>query len=738
MHKLHLAILLSLISVIALAQPGALDLTFNPGTGADTTVDATLTLPDGKIVIGGEFLNYNGQGRKYLARLNPNGSLDTTFAIGTGPGSRVFCLALQSDGKLLVGGDFAVFNGDSILKIIRLLPGGAPDPTFRPDTFLSRPKEIVVQPDGKIIVAGSFASVNGLPYINLARLHSNGKLDTSFNTLNALNGTVETLALQPDGKLLIGGSFTRYFGVQGYRIARVNTDGSADTTFNMPLGGAGANVNTIKLLPDGRILMGGAFTFYNGSTVGHVACTFPDGTIDFSYLQNPAANRPVFASCLLPNGNYLVGGDFTSYQSNPAPGLASTTPDGVFDPQFNPGTGVNNTILSLVLDTKNKIMACGFFTTYNSVSRRRIARLYNCLTPQPDSIYGSSYALCSGTPQIYSVTPVADATRYEWVLPSGWQGTSDSASIVATGTGTGGTISVKAFTDSCGYSYATVRTIETTQPNLVPICLVTVDTNSTHNILIWEKPASTIIDSFIIYRQTATNLYTRIAAVQYDSLSEYHDMAANPNITSYRYKLAVLDTCGAESDLSAFHNTIHLQNFGLGNFQWTFYQIENQLNPVLNFNVYRDNLGNGNFLQIGNVPGTNSTFTDINYSIYDTSVYVVDVNWNISCSSSRAVNTTRSNIKLIKQIDTPIIIGITEPVLAQLLAYPNPTSAYLHLTVPEGIQVFKIDILNNVGQTVSSFTNQTSLSTEQLPAGFYTLQIATNRGQVVRKVIIQK
>jgi uncharacterized delta-60 repeat protein len=737
--KLYLLIVFVLSTLSSLAQPGALDLSFDPGTGADSTVLVTYVQSDGKILLGGTFSTYNGQPCSRFARLNADGSLDNSFS-STGANYKVYSITQQQDGKILVGGSFTFFNGDSAFKFIRLLPNGETDTSFRADRFISRVSEVIVQPDGKILVGGSFSSINELPYINLARLYSNGKLDTTFNTQNCMNGTVETMALQPDGKLLIAGSFTQYFGVQGYRIARVNTDGSADTTFNPGIGGAGSTVEAIHLRPDGKIMLCGQFSFYNGTTVGHLVLTNSDGTIDFSYPHFPAANLPIYALAALPHGGYLFGGSFSTYQTNPAANIVSVRPDGGFNSQFNPGTGTDNEITALTIYKQTKVLVSGYFTTYNGTFRNRIARLYNCLTQQPDSIYGNSYALCSGTPQTYSVNPVAGATRYEWTLPNGWSGTSASSSITATSNGTGGIVSVKAFTDSCGWSYLTTRNINTITPPGVNICLVTVDTASTHNIVVWEKPQTSLIDSFFIYRETSTNTYTKIASVPYNELSEYHDTTANPNTTSYRYKLSVLDTCGAESALSPYHSTIHLQNLGSGNFQWTFYQIENQQNPVQSFNVYRDNLGNGNYFPIGNVPGTNATFTDVTFGSFTNSIYVLDANWGISCNPTRQVNTTRSNIRNKGTIDiTPI--GIDELNASDFEIYPNPTDGALNISFPATANVATLQLSNMMGQVVFSktgnITTPAQINFETLPKGVYTLSLQTEMGKINRRISLR-
>ena len=131
---------------------------------------------------------------------------------------------------------------------------------------------MAARPDGKILVGGLFTNIAGISRNEIALLNSAGTLDGSFNSL-VVNGVL-SIAVQPDGKILIGGSFTIAGGVAKNRIARLNADGSLDTTFNV---GTGANdtVNTIALQPDGKVLIGGRFTAYNGTGRNRVARLMP-------------------------------------------------------------------------------------------------------------------------------------------------------------------------------------------------------------------------------------------------------------------------------------------------------------------------------------------------------------------------------------------------------------------------------------------------------------------------------
>ena len=129
--------------------------------------------------------------------------------------------------------------------------------------------------------------------------------------------------------------------------------------------------------------------------------------------------------------------------------------------------------------------------------------------------------------------------------------------------------------------------------SLIPtqeICIVTVDSASAHNLVVWEKPIVAGIDSFIVYREMGTNNYMPIGSVAYDSLSQFVDTAngINPNVTSYRYKVSILDTCGTESNLSYYHETMHLStNQGIGgevNLIWDEYEGF----PIVYYYILRD------------------------------------------------------------------------------------------------------------------------------------------------------
>lgn len=278
-----------------------------------------------------------------------------------------------------------------------------------------------------------------------------------------------------------------------------------------------------------------------------------------------------------------------------------------------------------------------------------------------------------------------------------------------------------------------VGTVNNGYQSPTPICLITVDQNSTYNTVVWDRGTIPAIDSFCIYRETATNVYSKIATVPPDSLSTYNDHAANPNVTSYTYVITVKDTCGNESVYSNSHTTIHLQSNGNGNFAWTLYQIQNTPNPVNYYIIYRDSLGTGNFTPLSStIPGTNTTYTDVNSASFPNALYYVEALWNISCTPTRSINTTRSNTKSL------IATGIEELTASNLITIiPNPNSGIFRVET-KNINMSTIKIHNTLGEIIyesQNINSEIDLSAE--PKGTYFIEVYTQDKIYRKKLIIQ-
>jgi uncharacterized delta-60 repeat protein len=361
--------------IARLNSDGSLDTTFNVGSGAGSTVYTTSIQSDGKVIIGGDFTSYNGTAINRIARLNSDGSLDTTFNVGTGATNRVLITSLQSDGKVIIGGYFTSYNGTAINRIARLNSDGSLDTTFVVGTGVNNEVQtITIQSDGKVIIGGVFSSFNGTTRGRIARLNSDGSLDTTFNVGSGAVGAVYTTSIQSDGKVIIGGLFTSYNGTAINRIARLNTDGSLDTTFNV---GTGANntIRTTSIQSDGKVVIGGEFTSYNGTGRNYIARLGTDGNLDVSFNLNTGANNSVRTVSIQDDGRIIIGGDFTSYDNTTTNRIARINSDGSLDTTFNVGTGANNSIRTTSIQSDGKVIIGGAFTSYNGTGRNYIARL---------------------------------------------------------------------------------------------------------------------------------------------------------------------------------------------------------------------------------------------------------------------------------------------------------------------------------------------------------------------------
>jgi uncharacterized delta-60 repeat protein len=288
-------------SIARLNTDGSLDARFNPGTGPNREIRTSAIQSDGKIIIGGYFTSYNGTARNYIARLNTDGSLDAGFNPGTGPNSYIRTIAIQSDGKIIIRGDFTSYNGTVRNYIARLNTDGSLDAGFNSGTGANGSiSTTAIQSDGRIIIAGSFTSYNGTARNGIARLNTNGSLDASFNSGTGASGSISTTAIQSDGKIIIAGSFTSYNGTPRNGIARLNTDGSLDTGFNLGIGAGG--ISTTAIQSDGKIIIGGSFTSYNGTARNRSARLNFDGTVDAGFNLWTGANSLVNTTAIQSDG----------------------------------------------------------------------------------------------------------------------------------------------------------------------------------------------------------------------------------------------------------------------------------------------------------------------------------------------------------------------------------------------------------------------------------------------------
>ena len=418
--------------------PGALFLDAGDTVNPITTIDLSLADTQAINIVGDTTFNFTNQeeGRNYTlipsyaagaatASINfpsnfnfsgdtspviiPGSLANNSFNSGTGFSGQFsdipYVVAVQSDGKTLVGGAFMDYNGTTAYRIIRLNADGTPDSTWTPpaDGFNTGVVyAITIQTDGKILCGGAFQNYGGAAsqnFGNIIRLNTNGSVDTTFvptsGFTTGFNGTVRAITLVSDGNILVGGEFTSYGNVPSLgRITKLSSTGAIDGGFNT----AGAN-NTVYAIAlqtpssaTSDILIGGDFTDYNGDPqYTRMAKLSSDGDEDFTWAGAYFDNGSVRAITLDQSGNAWVGGTFTTWQ-----GLAynrilqldtSGYPTDAID--WMNGDGFNDEVLSFAMDPNDNLYVGGRFTSFNKSGLTSNVTCITALTSTGESMYNA-------------------------------------------------------------------------------------------------------------------------------------------------------------------------------------------------------------------------------------------------------------------------------------------------------------------------------------------------------------
>jgi uncharacterized delta-60 repeat protein len=368
---------------------GYLDSTFDPGDGANGFISCVTLTTNNEILIGGNFTSFNGSLRNYIALLNSSGGLDTTFNPGQGFNGPVYALAQQPNGQVLVGGDFTQYNGVTRNHLALLNLDGTLDGTFNPGTNLNAAVSAIgLQPNGQVVVGGIFTNVAGIKGQSYAtRLNADGSLDTTFDPASGPNEAVYAIGIQPDGKIVLGGNFTQVNGSSYNGIVRLTSTGQLDPNFYCGIGLDGPvyhlNISTnpiysttnssVVVQTNFTIYVGGEFSVYNGTHRLGFARLNADGTLDTTFLdtaynQFAGLTREYFgdpvgsvqASAIQSNGDVLIGGSFEQVGG------------GQFESRVRPNSFVN-----------------AFISTISRSAIRNhsnIARLHGGATPGPGNV----------------------------------------------------------------------------------------------------------------------------------------------------------------------------------------------------------------------------------------------------------------------------------------------------------------------------------------------------------------
>jgi uncharacterized delta-60 repeat protein len=367
-RRLYSSFLLGLAfrSAVCVAQSGSLDFSFRPNivapSGDRTFVTAVALQADGKIVVGGRFETVDGRYRYRLARLNTDGSLDLSFAF-VDPSDRVNAIGIHPDHRILIGGAFTTINGVMQRGIARLNANGSLDTGFNHGGTDNSVGALAIATDEKIYVGGSFSAINAEPRYSVARLWPDGGVDWTFH--RPAMPEAYGLAILPleNGKSIIGGKFTDYFQPDQsayFSIMRLNSDGSIDPGFYRFA--TKLWVTALAMQPDGKIVTGEDGLRLN-----------PDGTLDETFQNEPGPYGSVNAVAIQPDGKVIMGGTFTAYNGVAANRIVRLNTNGTVDLTF--AASADSNLNAIALQPDGRVLIGGEFQVVDGVPRTLIARL---------------------------------------------------------------------------------------------------------------------------------------------------------------------------------------------------------------------------------------------------------------------------------------------------------------------------------------------------------------------------
>ncbi len=783
-------------NIACLNADGTLDATFSPITASNGIVRTTAIQSDGKIIIGGYFTYYNETQKNRIARLNIDGTLDSTFNIGGGANSTIYTCAIQNDGKIIIGGDFYTYNGTIKGYIARLNVDGTLDDAFNSGTGANNIVcTTAIQSDGKIIIGGYFTSYNGTPINHIARLNVDGTLDVTFNPSEGANISIHTIAIQSDGKIIIGGNFTTYNGTSRNKIARLNANGTLDASFNP---GTGANncILTTAIQSNGKIIIGGDFTSYNGTTRNYIACLNTNGTLDATFNPGLGLNDRVNTTLLQSDGKIIVGGWFTNYNGTPINRITRLNTDGTLDPTFNPGTGANSNVWTTAKQNDVKIIIGGAFTSYNGTGRNRVARIITSFLPAQPSVIIGSTTPCVGSLQNYSVTNVA-GVFYTWSFPTGWTqtggGNTNSVSVIV-GSGSGN-ISV---IPSNIYGNGTAQTIAVTPTNTIPAqpSVITGSPSPCHdssqNYSVTNVAGNTYTWTFPTgWTQTAggtTNSITVTVGAGSGIISVTpsntcgNGTAQTVTVTPTTVPAQPSAITGLTSPCQSSSQNYSVSNVAGNTYTWTFPTGWTQTGGGTTNSVIvtvgagsgiisatpSNTCGNGTAqtlavnpnplpAQPGTITGNTTPLsgTSENYSV--TNVAGVSYTWTfpagwvqtgggntniitVTVGGSGDITCTPSNVcgnGIPSTLAVSVNNGIIRYTNNNIKIQPNPVSKELNIEIEGNKGQVNFEVLNLFGQVVfkGNMVEKTTVQTANFVPGVYLIKVGTDKGFEIKKII---
>ena len=362
--------------------------TVNLSYGSDMSGDASSACTGNTFIAYASFSGTSGSRSVTLQQTDGGGNttsvnLNLTYRRPIDFAGTVLASVKQSDGSMIYGGAFQSVTTNREIRLVRLNSDGTKDNSFNVSSgFNGQILAMIELADGSIVVGGDFTSYRARPAYRIAKIDSSGNLDTSFNPAtgsNGFNNAVRALVLN-GSTIYAGGDFTTYRGTAAKYVAKIDVSGALDTTFNPTTGNNGSDNRVRALAWDGSALyIGGDFTHYRTVAANRLAKLDSSGNMDTGF-SGTGTNGLVRAIVTDNAGSIWFGGDFTTFQGSPANRIGKVSSGGVLDTTFSPSSGSNGItsgstyVYGLALNGSN-LFAAGTFTKYRGTNANRIAKI---------------------------------------------------------------------------------------------------------------------------------------------------------------------------------------------------------------------------------------------------------------------------------------------------------------------------------------------------------------------------
>lgn len=707
------------------------DNSFSIGSGFNGSVTSITLQNDGKIIVGGKFTKYQGTTQNYLIRLNTDGTKDSSFNIGTGFDNIVNFVAIQPDGKILVGGNYRKYQGISQNYMIRLNTDGTKDTTFNLGAgfynimgdAVNVVKTIVLQPDGKILVGGNFEKFKSSDQENLIRLNADGTKDTSFDIGYGFSSVVFSITLQPDGKILVGGAFKSYKGINQQKLIRLNTDGSKDNSFDVGLTFQECMVYSTVVKNDGKIIVGSYASSSQAVTQNNLIRLNTDGSRDNSFgtgitfFNNNKTSATIYSILLEPNDELLIGGDFTAYRGNNLSANLIAITENYITPALVVTPSQTNAECSGLITGSASFSVSGGTAPYtylwsNGSTASKITGLragdYSCKVMDAD---------LTTVTQNFSITTIADTENPTITAPVNIS-VNSNANCVATGVKLGTPVT----TDNCS-----VASVTNNAPSVFPLGKTTVT---------WTvKDASNNI-------ATATQIVT-VNDVTLPTIKAPTAVTVNTNIncTATNVLLGIPVTTDNCTAASVTNNAPSAFPIGETTVIWTVTDASNNIataTQIVTVKGINTTITNNSGILTAIETGATYKWLECNNGTFTVITNETKASFTPKKNGNYAVEITKNGCSATSSCYEVKTLGTADFELENSLKlYPNPTKDFVTIEINARDNT-KLKIFGSNGQSVLSKelkNGSNTVSISHLSSNVYLFEISNESGKTVKKVI---